>query len=332
MSYQKIDRREFLKVMGFSSMLFTLPFSAGCLDQTKPNTDIKVSLVKDSDESDAIVQAIDMIGGMDFLSSGDSVLLKLALNSPNLFPATTSPFVISELISLLKDRGAGDVFVGDKSPFWYDETGGTVGCMKETGIYQAVVDAGAEVVVFEEEDMVHVKPQKAAYWPGGFSRPKIFNQVDHIIALPTLRTHQIADFTMSMKIFVGAIPQKERFYIHRSNHFLEGIAEISLCTDKIRLSLLDARQGFNSEGPDSGNLISPGIIIASNNIVAADILGLALMKTVGTTDRLMNMSIWDHPTIKRGVEVHCSALSAETIELLYKGIENIEEIKTHLLT
>ncbi|MBW1825361.1 MAG: DUF362 domain-containing protein [Deltaproteobacteria bacterium] len=131
MSPDKIDRRKFLKLLGYSSLLLTLPTTEG-------------------DESYAISKAIELIEGFDFLSPGDSVLLKLALNSPNLFPATTSPFVVSELTRLLKDRGAGEVFVGDKSPTWQD----TMNCLEETGISQAASDAGAQIVVFEDDDMV----------------------------------------------------------------------------------------------------------------------------------------------------------------------------------
>ena len=221
--------------------------------------------------------------------------------------------------------------MGDRSPDGRD----TMDCMQETGIYQAAIESGAEVIVFEDDDMVHVKPELANHWPEGFSIPHLFNQVDHIITLPRLSTHAMAGFTMSLKIFVGAIPPEERLKMHLlyglSSNFLKCLAEIALCTDKIRLSILDARQGFSQGGPDEGNLITPGIIIASKNLVAADAVGLALLKTFGTTSNLMSTRVWDHPTIKRGVEVFPPSLTLETLDLRYEGIENIEVIKEHLL-
>jgi uncharacterized protein (DUF362 family) len=319
-----IDRRAFLKLLGYSSLVYSLPIQQGCKDKIK--TPIPVSLVKDSDDAYAIRRAIELVNGLDFLKHGDSVLLKLALNSSNSFPATTSPYMISQIVTLLRERGAGDVFVGDKSPTWQD----TTHCMETTGIYQAAQDAGAELVVFEDSDMLHVQPEKAVCWPQGFSMPKIFNQVDHIIVLPTLRTHQMAGFTMGMKIFVGALLQDDRFLMHKSLQFLESIAEIALCTDKIRLSILDARQGFNSEGPDSGNLIKPGIVMASKDLVAADAVGVALLKAIGTTAGLMNISIWNHPTIRRGILVHSPELSPDTLKLLSEGVDSIDDIKEQL--
>lgn len=327
MEDERMNRRNFLKLLGYAP--FVLPLSAaapGCSNGPtgKPVT---VSMVKSDDEAAAISRAIELAGGLDFIAPGDSVLLKIALNSCNAFPATTSPFLIAQLISLLKARGAGAIYVGDKSPSWQD----TNTCMNATGIYQAAADGGAEIVVFEDADMVPVKPEAAACWPGGFFMPAIFNQVDHIIALPTLRTHALADFTMGMKIFVGAIPQESRNAMHRSAAFKQAIAEIPLCTDKIRLSVLDARQGFNQEGPDSGTLIKPGIIIAGSDLVAVDAAGLALLKTTDTTLSLKATRVWDHPTIKRGVRVLSPGLSTATLNLADEGIENIAEIRRQLL-
>jgi uncharacterized protein (DUF362 family) len=238
--------------------------------------------------------------------------------------------MVSELIALLKEKGAGDIFVGDRSPRDLD----TMYCMQETGIYQAAIDGGAEVVVFEDDDMVHVEPELAIHWPAGFSIPNLFNQVDHIITLPRLSTHAMTGFSMSLKNFVGVIPPDERWEMHlsygMSSAGLRCLAEIALCTDKIRLSILDARQGFSKGGPNEGTLITPGIIIASKDIVAADAVGLALLKTIGTTLRLMIRGVWENPIIKRGVEVYSPSLSFETLELLSEGIDNIEEIQKWL--
>jgi uncharacterized protein (DUF362 family) len=310
--------------MGYSSLLCALPVQQGCKNNLK--TPIPVSLVNNSDDAYSISRAIELVNGFDFLKPGDSVLLKLALNSSNSFPATTSPYMVSQIVTLLKEHGAGDVFVGDKSPTWQD----TINCMQKTGIYQAAQDAGAELVVFNDEDMIQVQPAQAIRWPDGFSMPKIFNQVEHIIVLPTLRTHQMAGFTMGMKIFVGALPQDDRFFIHKSLQFLEVIAEIALCTDKIRLSILDARQGFNSDGPDSGNLIKPDIVVASRDLVAADAVGLAMLKSIGTTTALTSTSVWNHPTIKRGIQVHSPDLSSDTLKLKAEGVDTIADIEDQL--
>ncbi len=320
MSSGTFKRREFLKLLGCAPLLCAFPLNQGC--KPLPGTTSSVALVKNADDAAAIAHAIDLAGGFGFLSPGDSVLIKVALNSPNPFPATTSPFMVGRIISLLKEHGAGDVFVGDQSPTWQD----TRQCLEQTGIYQAILDAGAVPVIFQDGELIHVQPAGASHWPRGFSVPALFNQVDHIIVLPTLRTHSMAGFTMGMKIFVGALPQDDRTVMHGSLNFLKAIAEISLCTDKIRLSVLDARQGFNTDGPDSGNLITPGIVIASTDLVAADTVGLALLRASGAA----GTAVWNHPIIRRGVEVRSPWLSAATLKLIAEGVDIIDDIKAQL--
>ena len=321
MSSGVFKRREFLKLLGCAPLLCALPLNQGC--KPSPGTTISsVSLVKNADDASAIARAVDLAGGFGFLSPGDSVLIKVALNSSNPFPATTSPFMVSRIVTLLKEHGAGEVFVGDQSPTWQD----TRQCLEQTGIYQAILDAGAVPVIFQDGELRHVQPDSAAHWPRGFFMPALFDQVDHIIVLPTLRTHSMAGFTMGMKIFVGALPQDDRNAMHGSLHFHKAIAEISLCTDKIRMSVLDARQGFNTGGPDSGNLITPGIVVASTDLVAADTVGLALLKASGAA----GFAVWNHPTIRRGVEVHSPWLSPGNLKLISEGVDIIDDIKAQL--
>ena len=138
---------------------------------------------------------------------------------------------------------------------------------------------------------------------------------------------------MGIKNFVGALPQDERFVMHDSPDLLHMIAEIPLGTDKIRFSILDGREGWSMVKPgiEGGIHIEPGIIIAGSSLVGVDAVGVALLKSFNTTSDLMETRIWEHPIIKRGVELSSSSVSFDTLELLSEGIENIDEIKGYLL-
>ena len=48
-----------------------------------------------------------------WLSKGDAVFIKPALNSGNPYPSTTSPLAIAAMVELLKEKGARRVIVGD---------------------------------------------------------------------------------------------------------------------------------------------------------------------------------------------------------------------------
>ncbi len=318
MSADSFKRRDFLKLLGWSSLLCAVP--QGCRPAVDPT--IPVAMVKHADTGYAVFRAVELAGGFGFISPGDSVLIKIALNSPSPFPATTSPDMVRQVVSLLKAAGAGDIIVADKSPSWQD----TEACLAQTGIQAAAVEAGARTVVFQDDDMVPVQPAGAVHWPGGFHVPALFSQVHHVIVLPTLRTHQMAGFTMGMKLFVGALPQEDRYAMHASPWFHQAIAEIALCTDRVRMSVLDARQGFNRGGPDSGNLIQPGMIIASPDLAAADAAGLALLRASGA----LVTGVWNNPVIRRGAEVLSPNLSGAAIKLAAEGVEGLERIKAQL--
>ena len=63
----------------------------------------------------AVRQAAEAVSNFSWLSGGDSVFIKPALNSGKPYPSTTSPQAIAAVIGLLKEKGARRVIVGDMS-------------------------------------------------------------------------------------------------------------------------------------------------------------------------------------------------------------------------
>ncbi len=113
----------------------------------------------------AITTAVALAGGMPWLSAGDSVLIKVAMNSPNPYPATASPVACAELVKLCLAAGAGKVWVADlmgientlmpggwalEDPFGsgFDrDDDATIRAFHASGLYEAVVLAvGAQNV------------------------------------------------------------------------------------------------------------------------------------------------------------------------------------------
>jgi uncharacterized protein (DUF362 family) len=105
----------------------------------------------------AIAAAVEMAGGMPWMKPGDSVLIKVAHNSPNPYPAVASPVACAELVRMCLDAGAGKVFVADlmgientlvpggwalEDPFGsgFDrQNDATIRAFVASGIYDAVV-------------------------------------------------------------------------------------------------------------------------------------------------------------------------------------------------
>src|SRR5258706_114502 len=104
-----------------------------------------------ADVAVAVRQAALAIDDLAWLSRGDTVLLKVASNSGNVYPATTDPVAIRAMVELLRERGARRVIVADMSGvqfvrFWKDGlTGSSRTLMASNGIARATSESGAEL-------------------------------------------------------------------------------------------------------------------------------------------------------------------------------------------
>lgn len=112
-----------------------------------------------SSRAAAVRAAIELQGGMPWLKSGDTVLVKVAHNSPLPYPATSSPVAVAEVVKLALEAGAKKVYVADvmglentlvpggwalEEPFgkiFLGDEDATIRAFKASGLWQAVADA-----------------------------------------------------------------------------------------------------------------------------------------------------------------------------------------------
>lgn len=292
------------------------------LEAKEVHSTASVSIVKESSIRESVRKAISMVGNLDFIKPGDTVLVKPNVNSDDSYPGTTNPEVIKEVVSMCFEKGAKRVIVADRSGvLWQD----TMRNMEKTGIAQAAKSAGAEVLALENEEWILVKPQGVKYWVNGFRIPKIVLEVDHLINVAVVKTHSIADFSMSLKNFVGFIHMSDRMFMHSSGNLKEMIAELNLAFNP-KLNILDASKVFVRGGPDRGEVRTPMMIIAGNDRVAVDITGLALLRSLGTIPAIQDRDIWSHPQIKRAIELELGVKNSSSINLTGSNVD-ISQIK-----
>jgi uncharacterized protein (DUF362 family) len=225
-----------------------------------------------------------------WLSRGDAVFIKPALNSGKPYPFTTSPAAVSSLIELLKEKGAGRVIVGDMSGIEQVKltpkglSGSTRKLMEASGMAKAVQAVGGEIHFFEESGWTafYEDPMtKGTHWKGGLMMPKILQEVDHIILMPRCGRHVLAGSSLGLKAAVGYWRTDTRLEYHRdAATFHEKTAEANTARTllkKQRLVLTAADQILTTFGPDQGYIHHPelGLIIASESIVAHDMVSLA---------------------------------------------------------
>ncbi len=242
-------RRQFLRrvggtaaATGLSSQLVLPKLLYG--DDAPAPAKADVGIARGSNMEEAVRQAVQLAGGMDFIKEGQTVLIKPNVTGAVPNPTTTSPEVLYAVIKLAAERGPKRIIVADRSfsPLFVTSTPKTVDVMKRVGqldaVNQAISDVKAPVVAVGLEDCAdelellgrkmtsggdkdanmwrRIKPEKAEHWPNGFELAELLFAVDHVINVPVIKTHFQAWFTMSMKAFVGMSHHRARREFHTS--------------------------------------------------------------------------------------------------------------------
>ena len=259
-----------------------------------PRAKVVAAGVKDGTPAHGIVEAVRaaVLKATDFswLAKGDTVFVKTSNNSPNAYPATTSPIAVVAVVGLLREKGAGRVIVGDMSGVQYvrfspeKTTGSTRKLMAATGMAASVAAAGGELHCFEEagwdafyEDM----PQAGSHWKRGLMMPNILKAAQHIVLMPRCSRHMIAGSTLGLKAAVGYWRHDTRLeYHHAAATLQEKTAEgntVPTLLAKQRLVVTAADKLLVTVGPDMGHIYvpDPGLIFASESVVAHDMVSLA---------------------------------------------------------
>lgn len=289
----RISRRRFLGITGAvlaSSLAGKTALRASPLVDTAQSVQLHAFDPAQTSTTDAVENVIRATTDLHWLRPGDSVFVKVASNSPYPAPAVTSPDVLEGVVRLLKDAGAGTVYVGDMSGAQYvrhlaeGTTGSTRANMQKNGLLAAAEAAGAVVHCFEEVpfDRAYIPgvPLCDHHWGDALQVAEILDRVDHVVNLPRLGKHVLAGASLGLKNAVGWISDHSRMVLHRdAATFQEKIAEINAIpqlANKTRLTLTLVDRILTTYGPDSGYplpLAQP-LIIASGDVVTHDQVAL----------------------------------------------------------
>ena len=80
----------------------------------------------------------------------------------------------------------------------------------------------------------------------------------------------------------------------------------------------------------TSGFVEAGLVVASNDIIANDTVGLAILKTLGTTTKIQDNSVWSQPQIARAVELELGAGSIADIRISSENVRNIDKILSNL--
>lgn len=144
---------------------------------------------------------------------------------------------------------------------------------------------------------------------------------------------------MSLKNSVGLvgsrIPQMNHNFmseLHSSARQRSMIAEINAAYSPA-LIVVDGVEAFISGGPDVGERVSPGVVIAGTDRIAIDAVGVALLRYFGCQTEAGQGRIFEQEQIARAVELKLGIDHPQKIKLLTGDADSAaysEEIKAIL--
>jgi uncharacterized protein (DUF362 family) len=296
----QFTRRDFLKFTAAGSVIlasggktpFSSPPGARLQPATSPNSRVLLHTFDPTNTptTEAVTDVMLAVTDLNWLREGDSVFIKVASNSNYSPPSVTSPAVLEGVVSLLREAGAGTIYVGDMSGALFvrhlatETIGSTRECMRQNGLLAAAEAAGAQIHCFEEvpfeEAYIPGIPQMDHHWGEDLHVAEMLDRVDHIINLPRLGKHVLAGATLGLKNAIGWISDHSRMVLHRdAATFHEKIVEVNAIpqlANKLRLTLTLVDQALTTDGPDSGYRLplAQPIILASDDVVSHDQVAL----------------------------------------------------------
>jgi uncharacterized protein (DUF362 family) len=348
------SRRDFLRIAGASAVAAgVLPRRLlGAVGLESPRA--TVGIVRNASIRQALVEAIHLAGGLGFIEPGQTVLLKPNQVAPTWHPMTTNPEVLYELAKLVGEAGARRVFISDQCVGTFTDNWMVA---KVSRHFEAAKDAQSDlggavevlpVPLAEAAPYLPngtspwrmVKPARASWFIEdgrnvGFQMAELLFQADHVINVPCCKGHELTWFTLTLKNFVGMISVASRTYFHgRTNKAAggwnyktssEAIAELNLPLAP-SLNIIDATRPLHSGSQTHGNSTKIDTIIASTDRIAADIVGVALLRTLENEKRIHSISPWQHPMITHAQKLGLGVLGRESMTVKHRGVPNIDQI------
>jgi uncharacterized protein (DUF362 family) len=314
----RISRRSFALRAGFYAAGLALYRGTGLPAPDLPST---IALARSSDRSKALAIASDLLGRIDF--GGRDVYLKANYNSPDPFPATTHPDMLTHVVGFLRESHCGRITLAERSGM-----GITREVWKELDIPDLARRLNLELLSLED-----LRPEEwrkedlpGSNWKSGIEVPGFLDRDAYVVQICNLKTHRFgAIFSASLKNSIGLVAKDGRLNdsynymaeLHSSTQQGAMIAEVNQVYAP-KLIFMDAMQVFVNGGPEAGEMAAPETVLISADRVAVDAAGVALLRLQMEIPGhpLSRNAVFEQDQIKRAVELNLGSGSAQDIRFL----------------
>ncbi|MEO0408224.1 MAG: DUF362 domain-containing protein [Cyanobacteria bacterium P01_A01_bin.135] len=296
----------------------------------------RVVVISTTDRAAGVRQAMALLQPSSF--SGKRVFIKPNYNTGDPAPAATDPAVLEAVVQEIQAAGPSAITVGDRSGM-----ASTRSAMGQMQVFSLAERYGFTAMVFDElgQGSWQYFPAAGTNWSRGYAIAKPVLDADAIISLCCLKTHRFGGhFTLSLKNTIGMVaryvPGDGHDYmreLHRSGNQRLMIAEVNQAY-RPAMVLVDGVDAFVGGGPEQGQRVRAGMMLAGTDRIAVDAVGIAALRMLGTTQVVSSGSIWGQAQIRRAADLGLGAVGPEQIELVTGDAEGdrlVERIRPFLV-
>lgn len=307
-----IGRRDFLKYAGVvgGELLVTMD-----REMAWANTRSLVTMVQTEDRRHGVRASLSTLGLNPV--KGKDVLIKPNFNTADPTPASTHNDTLTALAEVLWEMGAKSISLGERS------LRPTRDVMEQKGVLPLLDKWNVKVLDFDQldsKDWVLCK-LKESHWGDWFRVARPILESECLVSTCCLKTHRpLGVFTMALKLAVGVVPTTRHGFeymreMHGSPNGRKMIAELNQ-PFKPAVIVLDGIEAFVDGGPGTGTLAKGNAFLASTDRVAIDAVGVAILKHLGSNEKIMKPKIFEQEQLARAVELGLGASSPDQIQLV----------------
>lgn len=227
---------------------------------------------KITDQKKDLLKSLEFINWRDHVKSSSTVFIKPNFTFPYYKEGITSrPDLLRDLLEIIKDR-AQNVLLGESDGGNRSFT--AEAAFKGHNMYEICKETGVDLINLSKvaskpvEDVIQGKKVKVLL-------PEfLLDEVDCFISVPVLKVHVMTGVTLGIKNLWGCYPDTMRCLHHK--HLSQKLALIAKALDP-KLTIIDGMYGLDGHGPMFGKAKKTDLLLSSNNPVAADSLGAAII-------------------------------------------------------
>jgi uncharacterized protein (DUF362 family) len=193
----------------------------------------------------------------------------------------THPAVVAAVIDHLRDRGGREIYIGE-SPILGVK-------VKEvfdlTGMARIAGERGIPLIDLDKEGPLNLPVPKGLV----VQTLKVVAEIsrtDYIVSIPVMKTHMHTKVTLSIKNMKGVLWRREKVRLHQLHAPRQVVGndkELDVAISDLAsvllpdLAVIDGNIGMEGMGPGIGNPRNAGLVVVSQDPVAADAVASRLM-------------------------------------------------------